>query len=106
MIFMQTKNTTPITPEQRIQRALRRHLRHAAAARLAYQAADAAIQLALRHGAQPGFTFKLGGIDHILVDHSATLRVKGSLYRPARLPCWTVEPLHKTKAKAEPSVES
>lgn len=103
---MKTKNNKPITPEQRIQRALRRYLRHTAAARLAYQAAGAAIQLALHHGAQPGFTFKIGGIDHILVDHAETLRAKGSLYRPARLPCWTVEPLHKTKPKAEANAEA
>jgi hypothetical protein len=88
------------TPQQKIRTALRRHLRKLDEARRAYAAADRALARALKHGISPGQPIRLqpGSDDrHVITDNSVMLARKGSIYRPARLSRYTLDPVRQTK---------
>jgi len=86
------------TKEQKICRALKRHLRKIEEARRCYAAADRALVRALKAGAVVGEEYPMAIKRFAIMDAVALLKQRGAIYRPARLARFSVEEI---KAKKE-----
>lgn len=108
MTNIATKSTKKKTPSKRIAKLIARHLRYQERGKAAFDAAQKALDQAVKLGVETGEPIELRTTDDegkeslqrvMIIDNVMLLGEKGAIYRPARFPRYLVDTYRDPKAR-------